>query len=188
MALYDRPDDLDDEVLTAARAEARRKIERAEQDEVDPNWTLKRQSGLDLDRPHPAPGAHNIGVVALIEPGVTVYSRTRSRGGTDPLTGELVDPIGGVVVQVVNKLDDDTGEVLHRAFRVRSLYGLREYVLDESDVAVDQVQTTYGKSVVQLIRAMAREVGNKKRKQNLFDSADRQLVADMHYLAGTLGG
>lgn len=91
------------------------------------------------------PEAHRIGAIALVEPGMEVYSRDRR--------DEDDWPIGGVVVEVVHGMDPETGESLRsfvclssrpehgRSFRIRRI---SEMELGEADIQLANSSTLKG--------------------------------------------
>src|SRR5689334_10451031 len=89
-----------------------------------------------------------IGAVAVIEPGVEVWSTARARavnGG--------VDARGGVIVHVTEDLDHETGEVT-RAFVVVDRYTLQWDLLTEDEIDRDTIDALDHRQLTKLWRKL----------------------------------
>ena len=137
-------------------------------------------------------GAYAASVVALAEVGVTVWSRTRGYAGVGE-DGTQLEPIGGVVLDVVEVLDRETGEI-KRALRVLDptrTRPLRFHVLHESEVDPDTLEPPSTSRCVALIRRLAEELAfneRGKRRGGLFHPEHAELVADMGRLVSVVMG
>jgi hypothetical protein len=124
--------------------------------------------------------AHDIGAVALIEVGAKCYSRTR----------QDVDgyPLGGLVVEVLDDVDRETGEVV-RAYRTLSHAGARppiEHRLSVSEVDPTTVQPVSMFEALKMLRRLCQEIGASKHRS--FDVHELERIADIGRLARLLRG
>lgn len=110
--------------------------------------------------------AHAIGAVALIEPGVLAWSKTRGYEGVGD-DGSQLEPVGGVVVDSWDMADPETGEV-ERRLRVLDPYRSRPrltwHVLDESDVDRETLDVAGPAMIGKLYRRLCEEVAYNQRK------------------------
>lgn len=135
--------------------------------------------------------AHSIGVVALIEPGVIAWSKTLGYEGVGEDDRQL-EPVGGVVVEVIDTPDPETGE-LERSFRVLDPYRTRPrltwHVLRESDVDRETVTVAPPSTIASLVRRLCEEVAidsRKRPRRGLFMPEHVNLVVTAWRLAGLL--
>lgn len=104
-----------------------------------------------------------IGTVAVVEPGVEVWSKTR--------VARDLDPVGGIVLYVTEHLDRQTGEV-DRAFvcldHTRTQPWLRWSTIPETDVDPHSVASVDTSTLVRLWRRLGHEIayslGGKQRR------------------------
>lgn len=128
-------------------------------------------------------GAHGIGGVALLEPGMTAWSRTR-RDAND-------EPVGGVVLDVVDQVDTETGERV-RSFLCLDPYRLRPRLsfhrLTEDEIAHDGLELPSTSRCASLVRRLCEEVAldGHKRRTGLMDPRHAELVVHAHRLTGVL--
>lgn len=110
--------------------------------------------------------AHAIGAVALIEPGVIAWSKTRGYEGVGD-DGAQLEPIGGVVVDSWDVPDPETGEV-ERHLKVLDPYRCRPrltwHVLPESDVDRSTLDVAGPGTIGKLYRRLCEEVAMKERR------------------------
>jgi hypothetical protein len=100
--------------------------------------------------------ARRVGVLSLIEPGVSVWSSTR--------VDAFEQPLGGVVVHIEDDVDRETGEV-SRWFTCLSLgYGPTVAVrrIAEAEVLQTGVQATDNSTLTKLVKKLAGEVHDAK--------------------------
>lgn len=103
--------------------------------------------------------ANGIGAVALIQPGVEVWSTKRGHSAADSIDDDKPgNPLGGLVVKVTEQIDHDTGEI-ERSFlcvdHTRTRPYLRFATLLESEIDRDTVQAVD----VSVIRRVWRRAG-----------------------------
>lgn len=111
------------------------------------------------------------GLIEFVTEGAVVWSTERGYAGKDELTGQQLEPHGGVVVAVTEQFDHDTGEV-QRAFltvdhtRLRPV--LRWHTLNEREVNQRAIEWPDTATVVRLWRALAEEIAcsgpNRRRR------------------------
>jgi hypothetical protein len=131
-------------------------------------------------------------MVALIEPGMIVWSAKRGRAGVDELDGEQVEPLGGVVVDVLDQLVDDDGVLVReRSFTCidpNMPIGRAVSTLAESEVNAASIESN-SSTTVKLIRRLAGEVAARKRKSGILTTDDAEHVRLMHRLTvAVMGG
>jgi hypothetical protein len=100
--------------------------------------------------------ARRVGVLALVELGVSCWSSTR--------VDAFDQPLGGVVVHIEDDVDRETGEV-SRWFTCLSLgYGPKVEVrrIAEAEVLQTGVQATDGSTITKLVKKLAGEVHDAK--------------------------
>jgi hypothetical protein len=100
--------------------------------------------------------ARRVGVLALVELGVSVWSSTR--------VDAFGQPLGGVVVEIEDVPDPETGEI-ERYFTCLSLgYGPKVEVrrIAEAEVLQTGVQATDGSTLTKLVKKLAGEVHDAK--------------------------
>ena len=100
--------------------------------------------------------ARRVGVLSLVELGVSVWSSTR--------VDAFDQPLGGVVVHIEDDVDRETGEV-SRWFTCLSLgYGPKVEVrrIAEAEVLQTGVQATDGSTITNLVKKLAGEVHDAK--------------------------
>lgn len=99
-------------------------------------------------------GARTIGDIALLEPGCSVWSTERTWAG-----GEYRFPLGGTIIDVLDKADPETGELV-RSFRVLERQRGRAvtHVLAETELNRDDIKLPNPGSMRTLIRGMALEL------------------------------
>jgi hypothetical protein len=127
-----------------------------------------------------------IGSVALVEPGVEAWSKTR--------IARDEGAVGGIVIYVTEQADRDTGE-LERAFvcldHTRTRPWLRWTTLPEHDVDPDTVMSVDITTLVHLWRRLGEELAFKDRHKPRRGPAtpDEARVADaIHVLIGLVFG
>lgn len=114
--------------------------------------------------------AHGIGAVALIQPGVEVWSTKRGHAGAaDAIDDEKPgEPLGGVVIKVTEKVNPDTGE-LERSFlcidHTRTRPFLRFSTLLESEVDRGTVQAVDLPVLRRLWRRCGEDIAFARRYQ-----------------------
>lgn len=123
-------------------------------------------------------------MLTLIEPGHEVYSKERRHGGNDY-------PVGGTVVEVLDDLDQETGE-RRRAFRTVQFHGgrLRRDVLTAGEVDLDSAMPFSPHRCVQLARRLAFELAqpNKRTKSGSLTTEEVELDRYQHTLIGIASG
>lgn len=126
----------------------------------------------------PARGARTIGDFALLELGCSVWSTTRK--------DHRENPLGGVIIDIFDKLDQETGEV-ERAFRCIDSYNLRPFVqvhvLVESEVDRGALEGPDNARLRKIIRRLAEDIA--KGKSSL-TSLELDHIAWIHKLAGVV--
>jgi hypothetical protein len=126
----------------------------------------------------PARGSRTIGDLALLEVGCCVWSTERKNHREDPL--------GGVIVGVFEKRDEDTGYP-ERSFKVIDSYNLRPFiqthVIAEREVDREAVEGPESSRLRKIIRALAADIA--KGKSSL-TTTDLEHIAWMHKLAGVV--
>lgn len=137
---------------------------------------LLRAEAVEMKEARDA-AARRIGVLALVDIGVTVWSSTR-RDAYD-------FPFGGVIVEREDQVDRETGEV-HRWFTCLKLgYGAEPIVvrrIDEAEVEPDGIEATQGSQMAKLVKAMAQEVADTKA--SFLGTLATQRIRWMYTLAG----
>ena len=111
--------------------------------------------------------ARRIGVLALVEPGVSCWSSTRKDAREEPL--------GGVVVEIQDVPNPETGE-FERYFTCLDPYGggkVRVHRLSESEVLPTGIEATTNSRIVNLIKRLACEVAEMKGSYLDIFHADR---------------
>lgn len=121
--------------------------------------------------------SHHIGMTALVEIGMTVYSRTRRFGRDD-------FPIGGVVVETIGRpvIEDGepTGEI-RRVYEVLNPYekdlGEAFDQIDEHDVNPETVEPAYDPTLRLLVCRLDEAVFKRKGKAFDHRHAKYQVIA-----------
>lgn len=110
--------------------------------------------------------AHGIGAVALIQPGVIVWSTKRGYAGVDSVEDDKPgEPIGGVVIKVTEQVNRETGEV-ERSFLVldhtRTRPRLRFRTMLESEIDRDTVEAADLAVLRRLWRRCGEDIGARR--------------------------
>lgn len=123
--------------------------------------------------------------------GLVVWSKSRGYAGVCD-DGSQVEPIGGVVVEVLDCPDPETGE-LRRRYRVLDPERIRPrltwHVVDEDDVDPYTAEPASAATVVKVIRRLCEEVAMRERyrhRTGRFDPDHATLIAYAYRLAGVL--
>ncbi len=119
--------------------------------------------------------SRRIGVLALVDLGVTVWSSTR-RDAYD-------FPLGGTIVEIEDQVDRGTGEITRRFTCLKlgnPLVVVRQ--IDEAEVKPDGVEATQGAQMAKLVKAMAQEVADTKA--SFLGTLATQRIRWMYTLAG----
>lgn len=114
--------------------------------------------------------AHGIGAVALIEPGVEVWSTKRGHAGGDSIDDDKPgEPIGGVVVRVTEQWNRETGEQ-ERAFLcidpTRTRPRLRFRTLLESEIDRETCQAADLATIRRLWRRCGEDIAFVRRPRD----------------------
>lgn len=124
-----------------------------------------------------------------VQPGAIVWSTTRGYAGVGD-DGSQLEPVGGVVVEVLDVVDKDTGEA-ERAFRVIDPFRVRPrltwHVLVESEVNRETLDAAGPGTIGALYRRLCEEVamdGHKRRRRSTPEHID--LAPVIHVLASLL--
>lgn len=120
-----------------------------------------------------------IGVMVLIEPGCSVWSKTRRYSDETFL--------GGVVIEITDgEHDPDTGFVARRFVTLNPYKAVRDWeeTIDEGDVDRETVEVTNGNLTTRLIRRLAGEIA--KSKGGLLPSKALRYCRYLHRLAALL--
>lgn len=127
--------------------------------------------------------------VRWAQPGTVLWSTTRGYAGVGE-DGSQLEPIGGMVVEVLDVVDQENGDV-ERAFRVidhfRTRPRLTWHVLLESEVNRETLDTAGPGTIGALYRRLCEEVamdGNKRRRRTMPEHVD--LAPVIHVLASLL--
>lgn len=170
--------DLGDEVVDAARREARR----PQRPGFNPDVWYGKKPLVD-SRLGPA----TIGTVALATIGNSVWTDPDKRRNYHD------EPMGGIVLDVVDQgetIDEATGEIrVKRAFRCYdpvAPWGLAFRTYTDDLIAQEGVEATPTHTLVNAIRRFCREIAKSKR--GLITSSEADLLADAHHLAAVLIG
>lgn len=101
------------------------------------------------------------GLLQFVDVGCIVWSAKRGYAGVDEITDEQLEPVGGVVVAVTEKLDHDTGEI-DRSFLVvdhtRTHPYLRWNTLTELEVNKAAIEWPDVQIHVRLWRRLAEDI------------------------------
>lgn len=119
--------------------------------------------------------ARRVGVLALVELGVSVWSSTR-RDAFD-------QPLGGVVVEIEDVPDAETGEV-ERWFTCLWMVGPKVQArrIAEAEVLQSGVQATDGSRIARIVKALAGEVHD--RPGSYLDLHSSERIRWQYVLAG----
>ena len=127
--------------------------------------------------------------VRWAQPGALLWSTTRGYEGVGE-DGSQLEPIGGLVVDVLDVVDKDTGEA-ERAFRVIDPFRVRPrltwHVLLESEVNRETLDVAGPGTIGALYRRLCEEVamdGHKRRRRTMPEHVE--LAPVIHVLAGLL--
>lgn len=116
---------------------------------------VRAESDELLDR-RVSDDARRVGVLALVERGVSVWSAER-RDAYD-------QPLGGVVVEIEDVADRETGE-MSRFFTCLDPYGggpVTVRRLAEAEVRQSGVEATAGSRITSLVKRLGAEIGDHK--------------------------
>lgn len=124
--------------------------------------------------------ARRVGVLALVELGVTVWSSTR-RDAYD-------EPLGGVVVGIDDVPNPETGE-FERFFTCLETYGSDRFPIKiariaEAEVLPTGVEATQHVTLTKLVKRLAGEV--HRSKGSFLDSSTAQRVRWIYTLTGLI--
>lgn len=125
-----------------------------------------------------------------IDLGTVVWSSTRGYEGVDD-DGSQLEPVGGVVVEVLDTVDEATGE-LGRAFRCLDPYRARPrltwHVLAESEVDRTTLDVAAPSTIGNLYRRLCEEVAmnGHKRRSGLVMPEHVALAPHIHRLGSLL--
>jgi hypothetical protein len=124
--------------------------------------------------------ARRIGVLALVELGVSVWSSTR--------VDAFDQPLGGVVVHIEDVVDRETGEI-SRWFTCLDPTGSERFPINvrrlaEAEVLPSGVEATTGSRLTGLIKRLGGEVHNTEGSFLTLAAAER--VRWMHILTGVV--
>lgn len=101
------------------------------------------------------------GLIEFVDIGCVVWSAKRGYKGVDEFTDDQVEPIGGVVIAVTEKLDTDSGEI-DRSFLVvdhtRTRPFLRWNTLTELEVNKAAIEWPDSQVHVRLWRRLAEDI------------------------------
>lgn len=133
--------------------------------------------------------ASTVGLVAMVDVGWSVWSKTRK--------DDRDDTIGGVVLEIqgaASYTDPVTGEIVDKArrYRVVDPYpGVRRWHwVDETDIDVDAIETPDPWRILVVTARMARDIvgyWQSDRRTLLGHEADiKRLVSDMSRLVGAV--
>lgn len=131
-------------------------------------------------------GSHHIGALALVDVGVSVYSRSRRHAQDDR-------PIGGVVIDTGGRpvLEDGepTGEIM-RTYEVLDIYEpvLEKafHSIEEADVDPENMEPVYDPTLRKLVCRLDEAVAKTKGKQ--FDGRHSRYQAIAGRLMGVIFG
>lgn len=123
------------------------------------------------------------------EPGVWVWSRSRGHEGVHD-DGTQVDPIGGLVVDVIDDRDAETGEV-ERTFVVADTWRGRVRLrrIPESDVDRDTMEAAAPGQIARVVRQLCEAVAltdRRRRRTGTFTPEHITMLNYAHRLAGLL--
>lgn len=120
--------------------------------------------------------AHRIGIMTLIDRGVTVWSCER-RDARD-------EALGGVVVEITDDVDRETGEVV-RTFTCLDPYGggpVKVRHIAENEVRQSGIEATDGARLTRLVKRLAAELA--ARPGSYLDPWAAERVRWMYVLTG----
>lgn len=127
--------------------------------------------------------------VRFVQPGAIVWSTKRGYAGVGE-DGSQLEPIGGLVVEVLDVIDRETGEA-ERAVRTIDPYRTRPrltwHVLVESEINRETLDAAGPGMIGGLYRRLCEEVamdGNKRRRRTMPEHVD--LAPVIHVLASLL--
>lgn len=113
----------------------------------------------------PTPGSLEATDLRHVDVGVVVWSRSRGHEGVFD-DGTQVEPIGGLVVDIVDEVDPETGEVV-RAFVVVDTWRgrLRLRRLPEADVDRSTMEAAAPGQIARVLRQLCEEVALDGRRR-----------------------
>jgi hypothetical protein len=131
-------------------------------------------------------GVRTIGVVAEIQPGVSVWTDLDKRRTTRD------EPIGGIVLEVIDgieNVDGDTGEIrLIRAFRCfdpLAPFAKAFRTVREDEIGPDGIEGNPSGALAKTVRRFCREVAGGR---GLIVGREARLVTDAAHLAAIIMG
>lgn len=137
----------------------------------------------------PTPGALDATDLRHVDVGVVVWSRSRGREGVFD-DGTQVEPVGGLVVDIVEDADPDTGELAKTFVVVDTWRGrMRLRRLPESDVDRSTMEAAAPGQIARVVRQLCEEVALDKRRRlrsGVFTGEHVTMVSYARRLAGLL--
>lgn len=137
----------------------------------------------------PTPGALAATDLRYVEPGVFVWSLSRGHEGVHE-DGTQVDPIGGLVVDVIDATDLETGEV-GRTFVVADTWRgrVRLRQLSETDVDRETMEAAAPGQLARVMRQLCEEValsGKGRLRTGTVTPEHMTMLTYAHRLGGLL--
>lgn len=137
----------------------------------------------------PTPGALEATDLRYAGVGCLAWSLTRGREGVDD-AGDQVEPVGGLVADVVDQLDAGTGEVQRTFVVVDTWRGrLRLRRLPETDVDRSTMEAAATGQIARVVRQLCEEValdGRRRLRSGTFMPEHVTMIAYAHRLAELL--
>lgn len=137
----------------------------------------------------PTPGSLEATDLRHVDVGVVVWSRSRGHEGVFD-DGTQVEPIGGLVVDVTEMVDDETGEMTRAYVVVDTWRGrLRLRRLPEGDVDRSTMEAAAPGQIARAVRQLCEEValdGRRRLRSGVFTGDHATMVNYARRLAGLL--
>lgn len=138
--------------------------------------------------------ARTIGSIALIEPGVRIYSRARGSEGVDD-EGEQIAPTGGIVIDHYDRLDPETQEILRvyqcLAENDQAWPRVRWCAIAESEIDRERVEAAEPFELVRLWRLIGEQLAFRqpyKRRTTAALPDEIRLAHALHVLVYLVAG
>lgn len=137
----------------------------------------------------PTPGSLDATDLRHVDVGVVVWSRSRGHEGVFD-DGTQIDPVGGLVVDVTEMVDVETGEMTRAYVVVDTWRGrVRLRRLSEADVDRSTMEAAAPGQIARAVRQLCEEValdGRRRLRSGVFVAEHATLVAYAQRLVGLL--